>query len=84
MKLSNIINEIEAGYLSELDIQIPANPAAPAPTAGAAPMNDPQAQAKMQAAQMKQMADRKKQIQDTIKQKQVEIQQLQKELSMLK
>ena len=76
MKLSSIINEIEAGWLSELDVPMPT---APAP--GATPVTDPQAQAKLQAQQVKQLADQKKQIQDAIRRKQQEIQDLQKQLS---
>jgi peptidoglycan hydrolase CwlO-like protein len=49
-----------------------------------APVMDPQAMAKQQAAQIKQMAERKKAIQEQIKEMQKQIQELQKELSTLK
>lgn len=80
MKLSSIINEIEASRLMELDVPMPAATTSAAPgIAGAT--GDPQAAAKMQAQQALDRAKQKKQLQDAIKQKQLDITNAQKELA---
>ncbi len=90
MRLFNIIDELEEGWLSELDVPLAGSTPAPQPDQGATTMapgqqmaQDPQAQAKMQAQQAKDRMDQKKQLQDAIKQKQQELQDLQKQLAQI-
>ena len=91
MRLGNIIDELEEGYLAELDVPMPGATPTATPTTGATTLapgqqvaQDPQAQAKMMAQQALDRANRKKEIQDQIAQTQKQLQDLQKQLAAIK
>jgi flagellar motor protein MotB len=93
MKLTSIITEAEFAKLAELNVPMPTAGGMPAPGAIAQPgmanplaaaIQDPQAQAKMQAQQVLDKNNQKKQLQDAIRQKQQELSDLQKQLAQIR